>query len=121
MKSIIASMVVTAGLMVAGSALAADMPDLAKKSGCTACHAIDKKVVGPAWADVAKAYASNGATSTGVKVSDILAGKSAAEYLEHKVAAGGKGNWGTAAMIANSPKVSEADIKELVKFVLSLK
>jgi cytochrome c len=120
MKSIIASMAV-AGLMFAGSAMAADMPELAKKSGCTACHAIDKKVVGPAWADVAKAYASNGATSTGVKVSDILAGKSADAYLAEKIAKGGKGNWGTAAMIANSPKVSEADIKELVKFVMSLK
>jgi cytochrome c551/c552 len=41
--------------------------------------------------------------------------------LAEKVAKGGKGNWGTAAMIANSPKVSEADIKELVKFVLSHK
>jgi cytochrome c len=121
MKSIIVSIAVTAGLMVAGSVFAEDMPELAKKSGCTACHSVDKKVVGPAWADVGKAYNSNGATSTGVKVSDILAGKSAADYLAEKVAKGGKGNWGTAAMIANSPKVSEADIKELVKFVLSHK
>ena len=121
MKSIIVSMIAVAGLMVAGSVMAEDMPALAKKAGCTACHAIDKKVVGPAWADVGKAYNSNGATSTGVKISDILAGKSAAEYLEAKVAAGGKGNWGTAAMIANAPKVSAAEIKELVAFVLSHK
>jgi cytochrome c len=124
MKSIIASMAVTAGLMVAGGAMAVDMPELAKKSGCTACHAIDKKVVGPAWADVAKAYSSNGATTTGKKVSEILSengAKSAEEYLSTKVAKGGKGNWGTMAMTANSPKVSDADIKELVKFVLSLK
>jgi cytochrome c551/c552 len=123
MKSIIASMAVTAGLMVAGSALAADMPELAKKSGCTACHAIDKKVVGPAWMDVSKAYNSNGATTTGKKVADILAennAKTAEDWLPQKVAKGGTGNWGTAKMIANSPKVSDADIKELVKFVLSL-
>ncbi len=121
MKSIIASMVVTAGLMVAGTVFAEDMPELAKKSGCTACHSVDKKVVGPAWADVGKAYNSNGATSTGVKVSDILAGKSAEAWLVEKVSKGGKGNWGTMAMPANAPKVSEADIKELVKFVLSHK
>ena len=121
MKSIIVSMAVTAGLMVAGTVFAEDMPELAKKSGCTACHSVDKKVVGPAWADVGKAYNSNGATSTGVKVSDILAGKTAEAYLLEKVSKGGKGNWGTAAMIANAPKVSEADIKELIKFVLSHK
>ena len=124
MKSIIVSMIATAGLMVAGSVLAADMPDLAKKSGCTACHAIDKKLVGPAWADIGKAYNSNGATSSGKKVADILAennAKTAAEYLAMKIAKGGKGNWGAMAMPANSPKVSEADIKTLVEFVLSHK
>jgi len=123
MKSIIASMIAAAGLVVAGSAMATDMPELAKKSGCTACHAIDKKVVGPAWMDVSKAYNSNGTTTTGKKVSDILAennAKTAEEWLTHKVAAGGTGNWGTAKMIPNAPKVSEADIKTLVEFVLGL-
>ena len=123
MKSIIVSMITAAGLMVAGSAMAADMPELAKKSGCTACHAIDKKVVGPAWMDVSKAYNSNGATTTGKKVADILKEHNAANaeaWLKEKVAKGGTGNWGTAAMIANAPKVSEADIKTLVEFVLGL-
>jgi cytochrome c551/c552 len=124
MKSIIVSMIAAAGLMVAGSVMAEDMPDLAKKSGCTACHSVDKKVVGPAWADVGKAYNSNGATTTGKKVSDILAennAKTAKEWLIKKVAAGGTGNWGTGKMIANSPKVSDADIATLVDFVLSHK
>lgn len=124
MKSIIVSMIAVAGLMVAGSVFAEDMPDLAKKSGCTACHSVDKKVVGPAWADVGKAYNSNGATTTGKKVSEILAenkAKTAEEYLIQKVSKGGKGNWGTAAMTPNAPKVSEADIKTLVEFVLSHK
>jgi cytochrome c551/c552 len=123
MKSIIVSMIAAAGLMVAGSAMATDMPALAKKSGCTACHSIDKKVVGPAWMDVSKAYKSNGATTTGKKVSDILAenkAKTASEWLAQKVAKGGKGNWGSAAMIPNSPKVSDAEIHELVEFVLGL-
>ena len=124
MKSIIVSMIAAAGLMVAGSVMAEDMPELAKKSGCNACHAVDKKVVGPAWADVGKAYNSNGTTTNGKKVSDILAehnAKTAKEWLTQKVAKGGTGNWGTAAMIANSPKVSEADISTLVDFVLSHK
>ncbi len=124
MKTVIVSMIAAAGLMVAGSVFAEDMPALAKKSGCTACHSVDKKVVGPAWADVGKAYNSNGATSTGKKVADILKennAKSAKEWLESKIAHGGSGNWGTAKMIANSPKVSDAEIAELVDFILSHK
>ena len=124
MKSFIVSMIATAGLVMAGSAIAEDMPELAKKSGCTACHAVDKKVVGPAWADVGKAYNSNGATTTGKKVSEILAennAKTAKEWLNKKVAAGGTGNWGTVKMTPNAPKVAEADIATLVDFVLSHK
>jgi cytochrome c len=133
MKSILVSMIAAAGLMVAGSAMATDMPELAKKSGCTACHTIDKKLVGPAWMDVSKAYNKVGATGTAVdpaaykvtqKVADILKehGKATpAAWLEEKVAKGGKGNWfDNTAMIANSPKVSDADIKTLVEFVLGL-
>lgn len=122
MKFVI-SMIAAAGLMVAGVAMATDMPELAKKSGCTACHSIDKKIVGPSWMDVSKAYNSNGATTTGKKVADILAennAKTAEEWLTHKVATGGTGNWGTAKMIPNAPKVSDADIKTLVEFVLGL-
>ena len=124
MKSIIVNMMAVAGLVMAGSVMAEDMPELAKKSGCTACHAVDKKVVGPAWADVGKAYNSHGTTSTGKKTDDILAengAKTAKEWLVKKVSTGGKGNWGTAAMIPNAPKVSEADIATLVDFVLSHK
>jgi cytochrome c551/c552 len=124
MKSFIVSMIATAGLVMAGSVMAEDMPELAKKSGCTACHAVDKKVVGPAWADVGKAYNSNGATTTGKKVSEILSengAKTPKEWLLKKVAAGGTGNWGTAKMTPNSPKVSDADIATLVDFVLSHK
>jgi len=124
MKSNIVSMTIAAGLMVAGSAMATDMPPLAKKNNCTACHAIDHKVVGPAWMDVSKAYNSNGTTTTGKKVADILKehnAKTPEEWLVQKVSKGGTGNWGTAAMIANDPKgTKQADIKELVEFVLGL-
>ncbi|MDH5692843.1 MAG: c-type cytochrome [Gammaproteobacteria bacterium] len=85
------------------------MPPLAKKSGCTACHAIDKKVVGPAWADVAKKYKGDG----GAKAA-----------LVDKVKKGGKGNWtsvtGGVPMPPYSPRVSDADIESLVDFVLGL-
>ena len=104
MKSIIVSMVAAAGLMAAGSALAADMPAVAKKNNCTACHAIDKKVVGPAWMDVSKKYKGDAG---------------AAAHLDNKIAKGGKGVWGTMPMPAN-PKVSDAERKELVDFVLGL-
>ncbi|MGE0372146.1 MAG: c-type cytochrome [Gammaproteobacteria bacterium] len=89
--------------------MAADMPPLAASSGCTACHAIDKKVVGPAWADVAKKYKGD----AGAK--DALVGK---------VKAGGKGNWtevtGGVPMPPYSPRVSDADIATLVDFILGL-
>jgi cytochrome c551/c552 len=106
MKSIVVSLMVAAGLMVAGSAMATDMPPLAKKNNCTACHAIDKKVVGPAWAEVAKKYK----------------GQADAEAkLVTKVSKGGSGVWGSMPMPANDPAgTKQADIKELVKFILAL-
>jgi cytochrome c len=121
MMKLIINMIAAAGLVLAGSVMAEDMPALAKKSGCTACHTVDKKLVGPAWADVGKAYNTTHVTSTGMKTEDILQGKSAEDYLVEKVSKGGSGNWGKAKMIPNSPKVSEADIRELVKFELSHK
>jgi cytochrome c len=105
MKSIVISMIAAAGLMVAGSAMAADMPDLAKKSGCIACHKIEGKLVGPAWTDIAKKYKGD-------------AGAEA--KLEAKVAKGGAGVWGTMPMPPNAPKVAAADIKTLVQFIMGL-
>lgn len=104
MKSIIVSMVAVAGLMAAGSALATDMPDVAKKNNCTSCHAVDKKVVGPAWMDVAKKYKGDAG---------------AAEHLSNVITNGGKGVWGPMPM-PKSPKVTAEDKKELVDFVLGL-
>lgn len=104
MKSILVSMIAAAGLLVAGSALAADMPAVAKKNNCTACHAIDKKVVGPAWQAVADK--NKGAAD-------------AADRLSAKIKKGGAGAWGSMPMPAN-PKVSDADMKEIVTFILGL-
>ncbi len=105
MKSMIVSMVAAAGLMVAGSAMATDMPELAKKNNCTACHAIDKKVVGPAWKAVADKYKGD----AGAKA-----------RLATKIQKGGGGVWGAMPMPA-SPKVSDADAAALADFVLGLK
>lgn len=98
-------MIAAAGLMVAGSTMAVEMSPLAKKHACIACHAVDKKLVGPAYMDVAKKYKGDAG---------------AAAKLEAKVAKGGSGVWGAMPMPPNAPKVPEADIKELVKWVLAL-
>ncbi|MBU1213899.1 MAG: c-type cytochrome [Gammaproteobacteria bacterium] len=78
---------------------------LAKKKNCFACHALDKKVVGPAWRAVAEKYRSD-------------AGAQAA--LEAKVRKGGKGNWGGIAM-PPQPALSREELTGLVAFVLQLK
>lgn len=79
--------------------------DIAKKNGCLACHALDKKLVGPAWNEVGKKYAGDPA---------------AAEQLVVKVKKGTKGTWGAVPMPPNAT-VKDADIKVLVDFVLTLK
>jgi cytochrome c len=103
MKAIMASMA-AAGLIMAGASMAADMPDLAKKSGCTNCHKIDKKVVGPAWQDVADKYKGDA---------------EATDKLSTKIVKGGKGAWGNIPMPAQ-PKLSDQEVKELVAFILGL-
>lgn len=84
--------------------------DLAKRSGCLACHSVEKKVVGPAWNDVSARYAGDATVKP---------------KLVAKVKAGGKGNWndvtGGAMMPPYSPRVSDADIEALVDFILGLK
>ena len=121
MRFIIASMVAATGLLITSNAFPADMAELAKKHQCNACHAIDKKIVGPSWMEVSKAYNSNGTTGTGNKVSDILAGKTAEEWLVAKISEGGFGNWGTMPMPAIDPNgANKDDIRELVKAILGL-
>jgi cytochrome c len=80
--------------------------DLAQKSGCFACHTIEKKLVGPSWNDIAAKYRGQ---------------KDAETKLIVKVTKGGSGVWGAVPMPPNSPKVGEADIKVLVRFILALK
>jgi cytochrome c len=79
--------------------------ELAGKSGCLACHAVDKKLVGPSYKEVAAKYA----------------GQADAEAkLIQKVKNGGSGAWGSVPMPPN-PQVSDQDVKTLVEWILSLK
>jgi len=91
-------------MMLASGGAMADLA-LAKKSGCLACHSVDKKIVGPGWKDVAAKY-------KGVA--------SAKADLIGKVKSGGKGVWGAAPMPPYSPRVSDENIEKLVDFILAL-
>jgi cytochrome c len=98
MKSVLISALIATGLIASAPAFA--NKDLATKSGCMACHAVDKKLVGPAYQEVAKKY----------KASDEA-------MLVDKVKKGGKGNWGQIPMPPND-KLKDDDLKTLVKWVL---
>jgi len=106
MKKIIA---LTAGLLIVASGNVMADEALAKKSGCFACHAIDKKIVGPGWKDVAARYKGDAG---------------ARDSLIAKVKTGGKGNWTEVTkgvpMPPYSPRVKDADIATLVDFILKL-
>ncbi|MCD6665647.1 c-type cytochrome [Hydrogenophaga bisanensis] len=78
---------------------------LAKSKNCMACHAVDKKLVGPSYKDVAKKYAGD------AKAADMLAAK---------IQKGGSGVWGAIPMPAN-PQVNDADAKKLAAWVLGQK
>ena len=75
--------------------------DLAKKHACIACHAVDKKLVGPAYQDVAKKYAGQ---------------KDAAAQLAASIVKGGSGKWGAVPMPAQAA-VPEADVKALAAWI----
>ncbi len=101
MKALI-PLVVAFGAMASLPALAS--PDLAQKKNCMACHATDKKLIGPAYKDVAAKYTGQ---------------KDAADKLALKIQKGGAGVWGAVPMPAN-PQVSEAEAKQLAAWVLTV-
>ncbi len=100
---------IAAGLLSAGSAHAAldtkAAEALMQKSGCAACHSVDKKLVGPAYKDVGAKYKGD---------------KTAEAKLVEKVKKGGSGVWGQVAMPPNAA-VPDADVKALVQWILTLK
>lgn len=104
MKTLITCLFVSAGLLAGvGNALASEA--LAKKYNCLACHAKDKKLIGPSYIDVAAKYKAD-------------AGAEA--KLITKVKNGGSGAWGQIPMPPNAT-VPDADVKALVKWVLATK
>ncbi len=108
MKALLLAIAAAGSMLVAAQANAVDAAAaqaLAQKSGCLACHSIDKKILGPAYKDVAAKYKGD---------------KTAEAKLIAKVKAGGSGVWGPMPMPANSPQVKDADIKTIVEWVLSL-
>ena len=97
--------IVGAALFAAGTASAQGADELLKKHGCTACHAIDKKLVGPAYVEVAAKYKGDA---------------KAQALLIEKVKKGGVDTWGKIPMPPNT-HVPDADIKTMVTHVLGLK
>lgn len=100
MKAVLLALAPMTFLMLAFPAHA-DM-QLAQKNACTACHAVDKKLVGPAFQDVAKKYEGQ---------------PDAVSKLADNIRKGGSGKWGAVPMPAQ-PALSEADAKTLAQWVL---
>ncbi|MDO8925667.1 MAG: c-type cytochrome [Sideroxyarcus sp.] len=94
----------SSGLLLTGNALADEA--LLRKSGCFACHQVDKKVVGPALKDIAAKYKGD---------------KGAVAALAKKVRAGGSGVWGTTPMAPAPATVSDDDLKASIAYILTLK
>lgn len=93
-------------LSVATVAGAAEVPEIARKDGCMACHRVDVKYLGPSFQDIADRYRDDPA---------------AFDNMVDKVTNGGFGGWGRMPMPASDPKfVSPADVKALVNYILKL-
>ena len=93
-------------LFCSAAAIAQEMPQLAEKNNCVNCHAIDQRIVGPAWMEVSKKY------------KDV---PDAEEILLTRVSKGSSGFFGLIHMPANDPDgLKQAEMKDLVKFILGL-
>lgn len=110
MKALYASLLMGAGVLSSCAALADEGLDLAKSKNCLICHTVDKKMVGPAYKDVAKRYAGQ---------------KEMEAKLAEKIIKGGKGAWakelGAETPMPPNPAVKPDEASKLVKWILSLK
>jgi cytochrome c len=102
MKEIWIAVAAVCGLLLTVQARAADESALAKAKNCMTCHTVDKKLIGPAYKEVAAKY----------KAGDV-------DKLADKVIKGGSGVWGQVPMAPN--KVTKDEATRLVKWILSLK
>lgn len=104
MKPIMTGIAIAA-LWTAGTALAVEMP-VVGKAKCGSCHAIDRKVVGPAWKDVAAKYAGK---------------KDAQKTLIANISKGGALGWKMGVMPPKGGGASDAEIQQLAKFIIELR
>jgi cytochrome c len=106
LKSIFVSIAATAALIIAGSALAVEMPAVGKAK-CGACHGVDKKLVGPAFMDVSAKYKGD---------------KDAASKIASNITKGGMFGWklGNQSMPPRGLGASDADIKTMSEFIVGL-
>ncbi|ASL24925.1 c-type cytochrome [Azotobacter chroococcum] len=104
MKKILIPLLAFGGALALQPALAEDGDALYKTKGCTVCHAVDSKLVGPSYKDVAAKYAGQA---------------DAIDVLAAKIKNGGSGNWGQIPMPPNA--VTEEEAKALAKWVLEQK
>ncbi len=97
--------IAVAAVLAHGPARADAVDDAMAKAGCTACHAKDKKLIGPAFKDVAAKY----------KGQDVVA------KLMDKVRKGGAGTFGPIPMAPTGPdKISDADLKLAIESILKM-
>lgn len=102
MKAVVMS--VAAALILGVTGVASADQALAQKNACMSCHGVDKKILGPAFKEVAAKYKKD---------------KAAPERLAKHVKEGTKGNWGQVPMPPNA-QVKDEDIKKIVAWILTL-
>lgn len=103
MKTIILGLWLTSSLLATATALADEA--LARKKNCMACHTVEKKIVGPAYKEVARKYAGQ---------------KDAEVRLAEKILKGGKGSWGDVPMPPNAT-VKPDEAARLARWILDLR
>ena len=101
----VASLFVLATSLATAQLDASAAEALMKKSGCSTCHAVDKKLVGPTYKDISAKYRN---------------AKGAEAGLVKKIKEGGKGTWGDVPMPPNA-QLKDSDIKTMVEWILALK
>ncbi|MBB3178769.1 c-type cytochrome [Variovorax sp. Sphag1AA] len=95
--------VLSLGVIAASMARAADGAALASSAQCIACHAVDSRVVGPSFKEIAVKYKSS---------------PNAADRLAASVREGSQGKWGSTPMPPNA-SVNDADARTLAAWILS--
>ena len=113
MKFGLSGIAAIAGLFFAVPAASTEMPPLAKKLGCTACHEIDKRKAAPSWREIAERYTGHGVKTFKYEGKEYPL----IEGLVRKVSDGGYGNWGKSPMPPNDALgLHKKEITQLIKF-----